>query len=130
IQETADYLAWIQPSPWNKQHSIAVFQNNRTQEQHLQDIHLHPILLEQLLAETKKSQIIVLSHSDEIVSINLNEKIEKKPDQEVKTLATADQLGTNQFPLWLLALIPTVFIIMMIIFILVWRRKRIDAGNK
>jgi hypothetical protein len=124
IDETADYAAWIQPSVWNEEKSLAVFQAVGEQGKEKGSF-LHPDMLSYLENERRTAQILVMSKSKEIVSIPL----EQVPRSPQTAEAGLDQ--KTSYPVWLIALVPILFAALLAIFIRMWRKQKQDRqGDK
>ncbi|WP_079911973.1 cellulose biosynthesis cyclic di-GMP-binding regulatory protein BcsB [Paenibacillus sp. 32352] len=118
INETTEYAAWIQASPWDKDRVLAVFQAGASNKQ-AKDTFIHANMLKFLNSEQKSSQVVVMSKSNEVLSLDLKGLQEAKPASN-----PASSPGSNRTLLWMAAAVGVVFIVGLIFFIRLLRRPK------
>lgn len=118
INETTQYAAWVQASPWDKDRVLAVFQASANNKQ-AKDTFIHANMLKFLNSEQKSSQVVVMSKSNEVLSFDLKDLKEAKPAER-----PASSSGSNRSLLWMAGAIGVVFIVGLILFIRLLRRPK------
>ncbi|WP_232695702.1 cellulose biosynthesis cyclic di-GMP-binding regulatory protein BcsB [Brevibacillus daliensis] len=121
LNETTMYAAWIQPSPWNKENALAIFQS--ADRKMTGSSNLHPDMFTHLKTSHQDGQVLVMSKSKEIFTIDVNQKSGSKNESDSSPL-------TEKLPLWLIVLMPTVFIGLLIIFLRMWRKKKLNNSDR
>lgn len=125
IAEMADYAAWVQPSVWNEEYALAVFQ--ATDEQVAANGQMvHPRLLSSLKQHYIAAQIAVMSKSEEVFFPDANEE-----PQAVAVSSTAEKPGdqpeeAKPIPMWIWILISVQFFAMLFVVVKLWRRREKD----
>ncbi|MBD0383235.1 cellulose biosynthesis cyclic di-GMP-binding regulatory protein BcsB [Paenibacillus sedimenti] len=117
INETTEYAAWIQPSIWDKERVMAVFQAGEGNKK-ATNTFVHANLLQFLNNEQKSSQVVVMSNSGEVLSF------EMKSEQLANTVAKP--AGTDKRTtalLWVTGFFGVVFLIGLIWFVILLRRR-------
>lgn len=118
INETTDYAAWIQTSVWDANRVMAVFQAGESRQQ-AQSAFTNVSLLKFLNNEQKKSQIAVMSRSGDVLSFAVGR------DPELRSAATAESdKGGRQSLIWMAAAVCVVFMIGLVFFIRMLRRRK------
>ncbi|MCZ8523526.1 MULTISPECIES: cellulose biosynthesis cyclic di-GMP-binding regulatory protein BcsB [Paenibacillus] len=118
INETTDYAAWIQASPWDKDKTLAVFQASEGSGK-AKTSFVDPAMLQFLKGENKSSQIVVMSQSKEVLSVDIQQ--EQGSVQE-KTPAGTAPVKTSM--IWVIAAVGVLFLIGSIILIRLVRRPK------
>ncbi|GAA4721914.1 cellulose biosynthesis cyclic di-GMP-binding regulatory protein BcsB [Brevibacillus fulvus] len=118
INETTRYIAWIQPSPWDAEHSLAVFQS--VQPQAKAAGFLGATLLTYLEGAREAGQIAVMSMSDATFMVNLQQEQQATPAQAAPQLV-------KQVPIWLIAVFVGVGVLLLIV---IARLRRKDKRRK
>ncbi|WP_429843691.1 cellulose biosynthesis cyclic di-GMP-binding regulatory protein BcsB [Brevibacillus sp. FIR094] len=121
INETSRYVAWIQPSIWNQERTLSVFQS-ADESKAGQGTFLHADLLNYLKNSNEDGQIVVMSKSNEVFSIQLE-------DQEEKQTKGINEVVGN-IPLWLIGVILAVFLIVLVIFIRLLKKEKEKVRRK
>jgi len=129
INETAEYAAWLQPSVWNKDLTMAVFQSTHPQDADKQSF-LNPTLLQFLKTDRKNSQIAVMSKTSEVFAIDLKQPAAKPASGSggTKSGASTEQ-GVISMPIWVWICIGAVFLGLLIAVVWLWRKEKRGSGS-
>jgi|GEM_PF-1675708 len=119
INETTRYVAWIQPSLWNQQLTLTVFQSVEEGDQ-AQAAFVHPDLLSHLKNAHEDGQIVVMSKSNEVSTIRMDEKAEQ----------TGLDKAVGNIPLWLIGVVLLVFLILLGIYIRMLKIEKKKARRR
>lgn len=125
INETTDYAAWIQPSVWNENRVMAVFQkvNAGAGEQ---GSFVHPNLLQYLKSTKKPGQVVIMNKAKAVFTVAAPS--DSRTAQDDNALNPAGK--APGIPVWLMVLIPVLLVGMLIVFIRVRRKEKRDAGKQ
>lgn len=118
IGETAEYAAWIQPSVWNKDKRMAVFQPANGQEGFT-----HPQLLQFLKNEQENHSLVIMSRSQEVWSVSLDPQ-QSQGSQGEESPSPSKGAGLSKFSAWLLVLLPVLFLVLLFVFIRLWKKQK------
>ncbi|MED1784517.1 cellulose biosynthesis cyclic di-GMP-binding regulatory protein BcsB [Brevibacillus fortis] len=121
INETSRYVAWVQPSIWNRERTLSVFQSADASHAS-QGTFLHADLLHYLKNSNEDGQIVVMSKSNEVFTIQLE-------DEEEKQTKGINEVVGN-IPLWLIGVILAVFLIVLVIFIRLFKKEKEKVRRK
>lgn len=119
INETTRFVAWIQPSLWNQQRTLTVFQSAEGGDQ-AQAAFVHPTLLTYLKNTHDDGQIVVMSKSNEVFTIQVDEKAEETGLDE----------AVGNIPLWLIGVVLLVFLILLGIYIRMLKIEKKKAKRR
>lgn len=117
INETTNYAAWIQPSVWDKNSVMAIFQSGQSNKTGA-GAFVHDKLLQYLDKEHKTSQIVVMSKSDEVLSIDVQK------EEHVEAVQRSRPEQTNTTLIWMTVIVVLLFAVGMFVFIRMWRRPK------
>lgn len=121
INETSRYVAWVQPSIWNEKRTLSVFQS-ADESNPGQGNFVHADLLHYLKHTNEDGQIVVMSKSNEVISIQLE-------DQDKKRIEGID-LEVGNISLWLIGLVLVVFLILLVIYIRLLKKEKENTRRK
>ncbi|HZG82068.1 MAG TPA: hypothetical protein VEZ13_14960, partial [Brevibacillus sp.] len=116
INETTRFVAWIQPSLWNQQRTLTVFQSAEEGDAAF----VHPTLLSHLKSMHDDGQIVVMSKSNEVLTIQVDEKAEETGLDE----------AVGNIPLWLIGVVLLVFLILLAIYIRMLKIEKKKAKRR
>ncbi|MEQ6389998.1 cellulose biosynthesis cyclic di-GMP-binding regulatory protein BcsB [Bacillaceae bacterium S4-13-58] len=89
INETTDYVTWMEPSLWNKEKVMTVFARMENQ-----DTYIHQDLLTYLLEQKDNVDIVVRNKAGEYFSSNLNGEVK----QESSNVNSQEQIESQNDP--------------------------------
>ncbi len=118
INETTEYAAWIQASPWDVERVMAVFQATGISGKDKNSF-VDPAILQFLKSESKSSRVVVMSRSKEVFSVD--------PVQEqggVREEATSSSTPVKSSTIWVIIAICVMFLIGSIILVRLLRRPK------
>ncbi|KPV57251.1 hypothetical protein QJ48_23255 [Paenibacillus sp. A3] len=125
INETTDYAAWIQPSVWNENRVMAVFQKVNVAGGE-QGSFVHPNLLQYLKNAKKPGQVVIMNKAKAVFAVAAPS--DSQTAQEGNASNPAGK--APGIPVWLMVLIPVLLIGLLIVFIRVRRKEKRDAGKQ
>lgn len=120
INETTRYVAWVQPSIWNPQRTMSFFQSADDSKAG-QGSFLHVDLLQYLKNAHEDGQIVVMSKSNDIFTVQVDEIVAKETG--------FDEMVGN-ISLWLIGGVLAVFLILLVIYIRMLKVEKKKAKRK
>jgi len=121
VQEVAESVAWIQQSPWNEQHLLAIFTPiNQESDQWVNE----PLL--QFLEQNNDSIDIIVSHvSGEVFTHRPLETVNDDQDTtETSEISTEVTKNIQEIPLWIIISFISIVLVTMLFILLLIRRAR------
>ncbi len=125
INETTEYAAWIQPSVWNENRMMTVFQKVSVGGGE-QGSFVHPNLLQYLKNTKKPGQVVIMNKAKAVFTVA--SPSDSKTPQDGK--AVIPQGKAPGIPVWLMVLIPVLLAALLVVFIRVRRKEKRDAGKQ
>lgn len=121
INETTSYVAWMQESIWNKEKAMAVFESNGT-DKGAKGSFVHPSLLKYLKSSDENGQIVIMSRSNEVFTVSMDDKAGGNK--------AALGIPIGNIPIWLIILIPSVFLILLVVYIRMLQKEKKKATRR
>jgi hypothetical protein len=122
IAEMAEYAAWVQPSVWNKDYALAVFQSTNEAKQASGE-NVHPQLLSFLKNEHIQSQIAVMSKSQEVFYPDAKAEEQAVAASGTVKGAVDQEEPIASIPVWIWILIFVQFFVVLYVVVKLWRKQ-------